>query len=245
MSRSASLLTQTQRNRIRDDFNELDVAKKRRDQQRIRERVESGVFDFRLLVDYPDRQFELALDDIPEDELLTALADTHLVVERLRELHGYERAELIEAARRRTDDVSDMRGIESIQRIDLRTTAEIRRRAEADVEERYGGGRWDRRASRLAKLGMSAFIPVILVVVIGAVPLGVPGGLRLLPTFFLALFAVSFLGWVLIMGAKALKYDILPPLVKLLRHPDEVARQAFEKLIKNPGRTIRASWDEL
>lgn len=245
MSRSASLLTQTQRNRIRDDFDELDVTKKRRDQGRIRERIESGIFDFRLLVDYPDRQFELAFDDVPEDELLTALADTHLVVERLRELHGYERAELIEGARSRTDDMSDMRGIESIQRIDLRTSAEIRRRAEADVEEQYEGSRWDRRSNRLAKLAMSAFVPVLLVIVLGAVPLGVPDGLQLLYAFFFAIFAVSFLGWVLIMAAKVLKYDILPALVKLLRHPDEVARQAFEKLIKNPGRTIRESWDEL
>ncbi len=245
MSRSASLLTQTQRNRIRDEFDELDVTKKRRDQQRIRERVGSGLFDFRLLVDYPDRQFELTFDDVPEDELLTALADTQLVVDRLRELHGYERAELIESARRRTDDVADMRGTESLQRIDLRTAAEIRRQAEADVEERHEGSRWDRRASRLAKLGMSAFIPVFLVVSLGAAPFGVPGGLRLLPTFFLALFAVSFLGWVLITGAKVLKYDILPAFEKLLRHPGEVAREAFDKLIRNPGRTIREAWDEL
>src|SRR5699024_4629868 len=52
---SASLLTKTQRNRIRNDFADLDEAKKHRDQQRIRERVRSGLLDFELLSEYPDR----------------------------------------------------------------------------------------------------------------------------------------------------------------------------------------------
>ena len=68
MSRkSASLLTKTQRRRIREDFAGLEEAKVRRDQQRIRERLESGILDFELLADYPDRQFELAFDEWPTE----------------------------------------------------------------------------------------------------------------------------------------------------------------------------------
>src|SRR5699024_1176411 len=62
-SKSASLLTKTQRRRLRSDFEELDEDAKRRDQQLIRERVQAGIHDFRLLTDYPDRQLELAFED--------------------------------------------------------------------------------------------------------------------------------------------------------------------------------------
>lgn len=74
--KSASLLTKTQRNRIQDDFDELTEEKQRRDQQRIRERIKSGLFDFQLLADYPDQQFELAFNDTSGDELQAALIDT-------------------------------------------------------------------------------------------------------------------------------------------------------------------------
>lgn len=89
--KSASLLTKTQRQRIRDNFGDLDKEKKHRDQQRIRKRVRSGLLDFHLLSDYPDRQFALMFDDVPDDELRAALADTTIVVERLREQHEIDR----------------------------------------------------------------------------------------------------------------------------------------------------------
>lgn len=125
--KSASLLTKTQRSRIRDDFGDLDETKKHRDQQRIRERVRSGLLDFQFLADYPDRQFALMLDEVPDDELRAALADTTIVIERLREQSEIEREELIEEVRVRRERYStpteDTRTLEGI---DLRTATEIR-----------------------------------------------------------------------------------------------------------------------
>jgi hypothetical protein len=47
--RPASLLTKTQRRRIRDEFEELNEQQRRRDQRQIRERIRAGAFDFEPL----------------------------------------------------------------------------------------------------------------------------------------------------------------------------------------------------
>ncbi|RRJ27634.1 hypothetical protein [Halocatena pleomorpha] len=96
VGKSASLLTKTQRQRIRNEFGDLDEEKTHRDQQRIRKRVRSGLFDFQFLADYPDRQFALLLDDVSKAELRAALADTTIVVERLREQSDIDRADVIQ-----------------------------------------------------------------------------------------------------------------------------------------------------
>jgi hypothetical protein len=245
--KSAALLTQTQRTRIQSDFDELAEDEKRRDQQRIRERIRSGILDFHLLTEYPDRQFTLAFDDVPDD-LRTALADNYLVIERLRELHGYDRAAMIEEARNRPTDASETTApVTSLDRIDLQTPAEVRRQIETEVEERLGGGRWDVWASRLVKLGVGAFIPLALFVLyqisVGEIP--EISLFNSLMAVLLLLVYVTFLGWLFIMGAKAVKYDLLPLVKKLSRQSDELARAVFEKLIRNPGKTVREAWDEL
>jgi hypothetical protein len=248
-SKSASLLTQTQRNRIRDEFGDLTDEKMRRDQQRIRERVRSGILDFQLLADYPDRQFGLAFDEISDDELRAALADTYIVVERLREHHDIDQEELIEEARihtgELTDETTDTRTFEGI---DLRTTAEVRQRTEDELTERFGPGRWDRRANGLMKLGVSAFISVVL---IGILDAGIPENLTQLPYLFypysisITLLFLSAIGWTLIKTTQSLKHNILPAIVKLIRNPEAVIREAGVKLIKNPGETVRKSWEDL
>lgn len=97
------------------------------------------------------------------------------------------------------------------------------------------------------KLGVSAFIPVALYVLyevfVGDIPATSPL-LRLL-TFPLVLVYGSFLGWGLIMAAKAVKHDIPPPIRKMVRQSDEVWRAVVEKFIRNPGQTVRESWNEL
>jgi uncharacterized membrane protein len=245
--KSASLLTKTQRNRIRDDFDELGEEKQRRDQQRIRERVRSGLADFQLLADYPDRQFALTFDDASEDELRAVLADTTIIVERLRELHDIDRAELVDEVRAHTEEFSDTTTAGSIEQVDLRTVAEIRRQTEAEVEKRFGTGRWDKRASRLAKLAASLFIPAALIGMYDAYVAELMTTSLFGPLFalLLALLSVILTGWVLITAAQTLKYDIIPALVKLVRNPEAAVRGAFSKLIKNPGETLRESWNEL
>lgn len=245
--KSASLLTQTQRNRIQDDFEELTEEKQRRDQQRIRERIRSGLADFHLLVDHPDRQFALAFDDTSEDELRAALADTTIVVERLRELHDIDRAELIDEVRAHTEELSGTTTAGTVEQVDLRTASEIRRQAEADIEERLGTSCWDKRANRLAKLAASLFIPAALIGAYDAYVAELLTTSLFGPLFslLLAFLFVTLTAWVLITAAQTLKYDIIPALVKLVKNPEAVVREAFAKLVRNPRETLRESWDEL
>ncbi len=247
--KSASLLTQTQRTRIQNDFDDLTEDETRRDQQRIRDRLRSGILDFHLLADYPDRQFTVAFDDVPDDELRPALADSYIVIERIRELHGYDRDALIKEARIRTNDASETTaGVSSLDRLDLQTAAEIRRQTEADVEERFEAGRWDIRARRLGKLGALAFLPIALYLLYAVLPMpSLPASSlmgRLIGPLWILGFG-GFFGWALIMTAKAVKYELLPTVEKLVNHPDKVVREVFEKLIKNPKETVRESWNEL
>lgn len=246
--KSASLLTKTQRNRIRNDFGDLDEAKKHRDQQRIRERVRSGLLDFGLLSDYPDRQLALMFDDVPDDELRAALADTTIVVERLREQSGIEREELIEDVRTRIEGrnnpTADTR---TLERIDLRTAAEIRRQTEDDLAERFGPGRWDKRANGLMKLGVSAFVLYVLGVIVDR-PIDdalFESVLRPIVSVVLVLLFVSAVGWILINTAQSLKYSVLPFFVDLSDDPKAAMRGALMKLVKNPWETLRESWKEL
>jgi hypothetical protein len=246
--KSASLLTKTQRNRIQDDFSDLDEQKKHRDQQRIRERVRSGLLDFQLLTDYPDHQLALMFDDVPDDEVRAALADTTILIERLREQSEIEREELVEEVRthieRRSNPTEDTR---TLEQINLRTAAEIRRQTEDELAEQFGPGRWDRRANGLMKLGVSAFILLVLGNLLypmardGVIQsiLGQLNGVAIL------ILIVSAVGWILINTAQWLKYSILPFFVDLSDDPKAAMQGALMKRIKNPWETLRESWDEL
>ncbi|UPM41703.1 hypothetical protein [Halocatena salina] len=248
VGKSASLLTKTQRQRIRNEFGDLNEEKTHRDQQRIRKRVRSGLFDFQLLSDYPDRQFALLLDDVSEEELRAALADTTIVVERLREQSDIDREDVIEEARTHIEEDSDPRGdTRRRDRIDLRTVAEIRRQTEDELTNRFEPGCWDKRASGLMKLGVSAFILMVLSNllyhasnnnVLRSILHALLGGV-------VFLLFVSAAGWVLIKTAQLLKYDIVPFITELVVDPEAVKRKTVAKLIKNPREVARASWEEL
>ncbi|UPM44782.1 hypothetical protein [Halocatena salina] len=141
--RSASLLTKTQRQRLQNEFENVDTDAKQRDQRLIRQRIQAGVFDFRLLASYPDRQYDLAFNDVTEEELRLALADTYLAVERLRVLQQYDRDQLLREARNRAETVSAQTDdVRSLDRLALQTESEIRQQ----TEERLGVSRWVRRA---------------------------------------------------------------------------------------------------
>lgn len=248
--KSASLLTKTQRNRIRDDFGDLDEEKKRRDQQRIRERVTSGILDFQHLTDYPDRQLALMFDDVPEDELRAALADTTIIIERLREQYEIDRPALIEEVRTHTEsDSNATEDTRTLERIDLRTASEIRQQTKDDLEEQFRPGRWDKRANGLMKLGVSIFTLMVIIQLTG---MTIDGSmiqnytpLYLLYWGLLFLLLMSAIGWVFINTAQSLKYNILPFFVKLIKDPKTALKETAIKLIKNPGETVRASWNEL
>ena len=246
--KSASLLTKTQRNRIQNDFAELDEQKKHRDQQRIRERVRSGLLDFQLLTDYPDHQLALMFDDVPDNELRAALADTIVLIERLREQSGIEREELIEEVRVHIEGHSGTTDdTRTLEQIDLRTAAEIRRQTEDDLAEQFETGRWDKRANALMKLGVSVFIPIVLGIVIPSVtPISLSHpALTLIFVLFSFILFVSAICWVLITTAQSLKHNILPFIVKLAKDPGAAMRGVFAKLVKNHRETLQESWDEL
>jgi hypothetical protein len=243
---SASLLTKTQRNRIRDDFAALTDEKKYRDQQRIRKRVASGVFDFQLLTDYPDQQFESMFADRSDEELRAALADTTLVVERLRELHDIDRAVLIDDARARAETLADGTDTDSLTRTDLHTAAEVRRQTETEITAQLEPGHWEKRADRLVKLGAGAFLMIGLIVVFSwsVGDFRSPALAPLLQPLLLLLYG-CLLGWVLIHAAQALKHDIIPAVRSLVKNPTEVVKETVVKIFKHPIETIKASWEEL
>ena len=244
--KSASLLTKTQRTRIRDDFDGLDEEKKRRDQQRIRERFRSGLLDFQLLADYPDRQFEMAFDDLSDDELRTTLASTTIVVERLCELNGIDRDELTRDVRGQTEDYTDITTAPTLQQIDLQTTAEIRRQTKAEIEEQFEENQWDKRASKLGKLAVAFVTPFLFLGVYDELVTDIdPTSFDLLSIPLAAAFIICISGWFLITGLQTLKYNIVPVLVKFQREPREFVKAKSRSLIKSPGERIRQVWDDL
>ena len=246
--KSASLLTKTQRNRIQTDFAELDEQKKHRDQQRIRERVRSGLLDFQLLTDYPDHQLALMFDDVPDDELRAALADITILVERLREKSEIEREEVVEEVRTHIEGYGEeTKDTRTLEQIDLRTAAEIQQQTEDNLAERFETGRWDKRANGLMKLGVSVFIPIVLGIVIPSVTsisLSHPA-LTLIFALLSFILIVSAICWILITAAQSMKHNILPFMVKLIEDPRAAMRGVFTKLVENPRETLRESWDEL
>ncbi|QLH79672.1 hypothetical protein HZS55_21285 [Halosimplex rubrum] len=243
---SASLLTKTQRTRIKDDFDGLDQEKKRRDQQRIRERFRSGLLDFQLLADYPDRQFEMAFDDLSDDELRTTLASTTIVVERLCELNGIDRDELIKEIRGQTEDYTDTTTAPTLEQIDLQTAAEIRRQTKAEVEEQFEENQWDKRASRLGKLAVAFFLPFPLFAYYDAYVADINMEIfNYLEALLGSAFVLCILGWFLITSLQTLKYDIVPVFVKFRREPRTFVKRRVRNLIKNPGQRIRQMWEEL
>lgn len=152
--KSASLLTKTQRRRVREGFADVDDAKRRRDQQRIRDRVQSGLADFRLLDDYPDDQLAGALEDADEADLVESLAAAHLTLERARTLQGVDRERVVRTARERAlaagrgDHPEERSAVESVADAPDDTRSEG-----AVLDSRLDDGRVPVAADELASLG--------------------------------------------------------------------------------------------
>lgn len=226
MSRkSASLLTKTQRRRLRNDFEDLNESKTRRDQQRIRDRLRAGTHDFRLLADLSDEQLELAFDGASDDELLDALADAYLTVERVRELRQYDREDLVANARtraaERVGDAGDGERVgddlRSLEELDLRTETEVRAEAETETERRLVGSRWTRYANGAMSLGAFGFVlSAVLWTVDRLFGTSLWAGSDALVVAVFVLVFLGLSGWTLIMGANVLKHEVGPFVRRLL-----------------------------
>ncbi|ELZ90133.1 hypothetical protein C440_17051 [Haloferax mucosum ATCC BAA-1512] len=219
----SALLTRTQRARIQSDFEDVEPAKRRRDQKKIRSRVAAGVADFELLATYPDRQYELAFDEQSNEALTADLADAYLTIERIRILNDIDRDDVITTAREhRRSAVDD--GPDSLDDVRLRTRAERRRRIETELEAEYRPSRWKRLSDTLLKVGLAlvAFVSVLAVVApdftngFGSLP-GIVG-------------AGILFGGLAIVGVRAVKYDVLP---------------AFRRILSDPVETLRTVWNQL
>lgn len=235
--KSASLLTQTQRSRLNNEFADVDEEAKRRDQQLIRERVRSGVLDFRLLADYPDRQYDLAFTDVPERDLRTALADTYLAAERIRDLHRYDRDQLLSEARARADDVAARTAnVRSLERLDLRTEVEVRQQ----TEERLVASRWEKRAMGVVKLAGAALISssaLFLVVPVHLSDIGLIRGSLYVLTLVLCLVSAG-----LVFG-HAIKHDLastVATLSKPFHELGQIVRRRWEQERNRRGKKNRA-----
>ncbi|WP_330631494.1 hypothetical protein [Halocatena halophila] len=172
--RSASLLTKTQRQRIVNEFADVTSEAKGRDQRLIRQRIQAGLQDFRLLSSYPDRQFELALDDLSEEQLRRALVETQLTIERIRVLNGFDRNQLLaDTHNRGTELVTPGDDLRSLERLE-RDTVEVGEENEPaqQTESSVGVGKWAWRARWGIVLGCCGVLVTVGLFVLSIVILG-------------------------------------------------------------------------
>ncbi|NEU55442.1 hypothetical protein [Halorussus sp. MSC15.2] len=247
--RMASLLTKTQRRRVRNDFADLDEQKRRRDERQIRKRLAAGLLDTRVLAGYPDAQLGLAVEDLSEDELREALADATLVLERVREMEGVDRKTVLSRARCRADELAEQSGdLRSLDDLDLQTAAEIRRETKVSVREQFEENRWDSRADGLLKLTASATVPLFVTLLVDSTTsrdlLGTSAGATVLVYLCSLVVVVALSGVFLIKAAQTLKHDVLPAVLTFRRDPASAVASALD-LLRRPGERLRKIWDEL
>lgn len=219
----ASLLTKTQRRRLENEFEDVDGAKRRRDRQRIRQRVAAGLDDFEHVVTYPDGQLELAVDEFDDDELRVRLADLTLVAERVRVLRDVERDAVVETARERARaaDVDD--GV--FDRMALRTSDERRAAIASSLADEVGPSPWKRRADLLLKIGLLFLLPAVgLGILAPELADGPVGGI---PGLF---GAVSLLAGLAIVGVHGVKNDLLPAIRAFVADPDGSIRSIWNRI---------------
>ncbi|QIB72804.1 ABC transporter permease [Halogeometricum borinquense] len=218
----SSLLTRTQRERVRSEFDNVAPAKQRRDERKIRTRIEAGIDDFDLLVTYPDRQFELAFEDRPKSELRERLADAQLTIERIRTLHDIDRDAVVEAAQERQRSVNPDAAA-TLDEVRLRTHDGWRRRFESEFAAEYRPTWWKRLSDALLKLGVLFLLIVSLLAVVAPDFTNGPGSIVGIVG------AVLLFGGLGIVAVRAIKYDLLP---------------ALRRLRADPSGALRAVWDQ-
>ncbi|UPM42307.1 hypothetical protein [Halocatena salina] len=216
--RSSSLLTPAQRDRLGRNFDDVDAAKRRRDQQRIRQRLNAGIEDYELLAELPDRQFELAFKDRQEDHIRRGLADAYRTLERIRTVHELDRDKILQLARERDRDRTDDSALT------LRTRADWRCEFEDEIASQYQPTRWKRLSDVLLKIGLALLIFVSFLAVIAP---DFTNGLGSIPGIVGA--GVLAVG-LLIVGLRSVKYDVVPMVRALYEDPRRSLRTVWEQM---------------
>lgn len=211
----ASLLTKTQRQRLETEFADVEGAKRRRDQQAIRERIAAGLTDFEYLASYDEQQLAAALDDLDDQELLDVLADVTVVAERVRTLRDVDRDAVVERARERPTEGS----------LDLRTRAEREAAVAEELGDELGPTPWQRRAERFFQAALFFLVPAAALGFLAPdLASGPVGGI---PAFF---GLVSLLVGFVIVSVRGVKHDLVP---------------AARALLSDPGGTVAGLWERI
>lgn len=216
--RPSSLLTPTQRDRLGRGFDDVDTAKRRRDQQRIRQRLDASIEDYELLAGLPDRQFELTFNDRQEDDIRRGLADAYRTLERIRTVHELDRDKILQLARERDRDRADDSALT------LRTRADWRREFEDEIASQLQPTRWKRLSDVLLKIGLALLVFVSFLAVIAP---DFTNGLGSIPGIVGA--SVLVVG-LLIVGLRSVKYDIVPMVRALYEDPRGYLRSAWDQM---------------
>lgn len=240
---SASLLTKTQRRRIGDGFEDLDDDARSRDERRIRERFAAGLGDLSRLVDYPDDQLALAIEDIDDDTLVTALADGRVLLDRIAEVRGLDCERVVARGdARATAAAESPTDTASLARLDFETETELRDRFAREYDNTSV---WDRRANRFLQLAAWLFLPAIMLWIPDAL-----FGMETLSQFTIVWALPAIVGVIPAFGGlfvkllKSLKYGILPGVRRLVREPERVTASVRGQLAR-PVETLRRSWENL
>lgn len=243
MPDEASLLTKTQRKRIRNGFTDLSGSKKRRDKQRIRIRIAAGVEDFHLLVDYPDEQLQMAFEEYDDDQLADSLADCQLVIERVREVRGINSGTVRKRVRDRVSEANEGVSVEP----SLRQLADSPLAVEdLAPDDRGGQSLWSQRANRLFKLAACLLFPVV--------PFWLADltlDTTLLTDFapwWVAFAAFAFTANGLGLAVKFtqfMKYDAVPALTLFLKSPRSAVLSFFNRGLTAIKRAVKRSWERL
>lgn len=225
----ASLLTNTQRDRVPENFDDVDGAKRRRGRQRVRQRLSAGVRDFDHLVAYPDDELAAAFESCDEETVERSLAAMLLVHERLRQIHGLERATVIERARERVDEVDTEREERTLESFDLQTREEVESAVAAELAAADEPSAWKRRSELALKIGTALALPGVLLVPVpfGTVPPRVDGAV----VFVSLVFGGSALAVGLsILAARSVKYDLVPALREFADDPAAALRSVWKRI---------------
>jgi hypothetical protein len=225
----------------------LDDKKTRRDQQRIRKRIAAGTEDFSLLVNYPDNQLQMAFDDYSDGELLDALADGQLVLERIRENRDLDRERVVRRTRERIlNEAENTDEVATLDRLRFETPSEQRHRLKGELQEQLGPSLWGRRANRLLRFAAGVLLPVFLMWLLDQTI-----GTTLLGDYQMFWVGLVYAGVPAVSGAltiklaQMMKYDIIPAIHTLADDPETALSMLYDRFVSNPGQTLRQSWDNL
>lgn len=211
--RPASLLTKTQRERLSNGFEGVEGAKRRRDRQRIRERVAAGLDDVEYVLAFSEEELELALQDRDEAEIVKTAAELHFLADRISATRDVDPTTVAD----RVEEITSSDGTEK--------TAVIATADKREHDRLSDRSPWQRRGDVAIALGAALLLPaLVLGIVRPSLANGPVGGV---PGLLGAVFLLS--GSVIVL-ARSLKHDVTPVLRAFVSDPAKTVRSGWDRL---------------